>query len=638
MVRNLLVLALITSALIGFASNAAASANQDFIVHESQGIYVARFAMPNPKAEEKLTPESREMMRFFGITMSQERLMEARDGRSLYQIFQKNALGEKSEFYEMRWRLGEYLVVAAVLNNSSESVNNLKKLPLDPWAKRKTANSEAEAGICPTCESSKLFRPLDDLIKSGREWVAVDCRADKVDGKVTAGKIISSIGSCLRGIALSVVDILKLLYDLLSTQIKASVDYRYGLSLSRVMWEAASHPQAFMQNLFSMLLQAAKDQYGKLKTCSVDYQVGFTCQLLTDLLIPGGAIIKGAKLASAGGKGAAGAIRTAVSAEARVMAAAVKPAAGAVDEVTLAARAGNEIEYVVTAGGKEAAKVTGEQVQRHMDAVDTPAPVVLAEEVAQIDKIKTEVAPGLGQLAITGSRRSEIERLYKKILDEKPDEFNTAAKMQNARNLDELARLIVDELKAKGIKAKAIPEQAFKAEGNMADLQRNIQRSEAAIANATEQMNKAAPGSIVHRNFHKQRLLEQSKLKDYKERLQNTELSKLADLVEIDLKSTAELRAVAKKLKIERILVPLREFQNGNQFSGMFSPGTGEIRMGVNSVLNPEGFLDAVAKHEFHHAASHAKKTEGREYSLLRSSVCVGTKYDQHPDAVFKVL
>lgn len=615
-------MALLVSIFLGFPGVSLAAQNADFLVNEDQGIVVARFIAKMPSESEKHPADVYEFLRFFGIAQSQEQLIEKKSGRSLYKIFQKNILGEKSEFHELRWQEGDYFIVAGVLNNSAESLTFLKALPQNPWAGRKTANAETEAGICPTCESSKFMRPIDDWVKSAREWVAVDCQADKADGKITGGKILSAVGSCLRGVALSVVDIAKLVYDLLSTQVKFYSDPHYAIAFARVIWEAVKSPGAFLQNLFSMFWQAAKDTYGKFKGCNIDYQTGLVCQLLVDFLVPGGAIVKGIKLTARGAKGAVGAvgaIRAAATAEAKVIAeAAPKAAARAVDEVALTVRTTSEgLEYTATAGGKEAARVTSDEVGRHLDEMAPPSMTVLVSEVEEIGKIKAEISPGLSQLALTGARRTEIEKLYKKILNEKPDLLSSTEVAANAKTLDRLARLIVEELKAKGIRAKAIVPEGWKPVGNPTALQDMIQKSEALIASATRNMEGVAKDSLAYRNFHKQRLLEQSKLKDYRLRLHESEMSKLADLVQIDLKSTPELAAVAEKLKVTEMTIPLRRFQEGDVFSGIFSTADRSVSLGVNSVLNPEGFIDAIARHEFHHAATHAKKLRGESYPFF---------------------
>lgn len=573
---------------------------------------IARFPVKMPKEGEKHPADVYEFLRFFGITMSQEQLIEKKDGRSLYKIFQKNVLGEKSEFHELRWQDGNYFIVAGVLNSSAASLSSLKSLPQNPWAGRKTASAETEAGVCPTCESSKFMRPIDDWVKSAREWVAVDCQADKVDGKVTGGKILSAVGSCLRGVALSVVDIAKLVYDLLSTQVKFYSDPHYAVAFTRVIWEAVKNPGAFTQNLFSMFWQAAKDTYGKFKGCNIDYQTGLVCQLLVDFLVPGGAIVKGIKLTARGARGAvgaAGALRAAATAEAKVIAEAAPKVAAktAADEVALSVRTTSEgLEYTATAGGKEAARVTSDELATHLDDMATPTDDILKAEVGAADELRDLASAVSDQIVPSkfSSRRREIEETLRELMrkESAPGVVRTAE--ETAEKTNHLAKLLVEEMKSKGVKAKIVYSRDLLAKDAREIIEAKMSGVEKNIAGYRQDLQGLS-------GFRKARLQEaldkaKSNLAKLKAELKDLDAPNVAVRIEVDMASTNVLKMAKEKAGVGEIVIPLERLHKADGIAGYMQVSTHQVGLVADNILNPEGVVSGVLYHEIHHSAKEA--------------------------------
>jgi hypothetical protein len=176
------------------------------------------------------------------------------------------------------------------------TLDEIKKL-VNPFESRHVASETAAAGLCPECISSNIAQPLDDFLKQTKEVLTPACHsvADPND-KPSSPRIdlLSGVASCLRGLAASLVDVVHGLYDLITFLLKSTLDANYQLALaskaSQAFMSLVRHPLPMISAIYQQIARSLMAKYEHFKECDSRFQTEAVCKVMSDLLLPGGAL------------------------------------------------------------------------------------------------------------------------------------------------------------------------------------------------------------------------------------------------------------------------------------------------------------------------------------------------------------
>ncbi len=155
-------------------------------------------------------------------------------------------------------------------------------------------------------EVSLLEGPLRKLISAAENNLQVSCHTPQSKKLSNAEIAFKVIGGCLKGVAGSIVQLGKFIYEIMNFFIKihfnpayqkniagktVSVLQQAPIALGHVLGELWRNPAAFIANLYQKIIGSFDKKWKEFKSCNSEYQVKMGCMIFTDF-VSGGVFLK----------------------------------------------------------------------------------------------------------------------------------------------------------------------------------------------------------------------------------------------------------------------------------------------------------------------------------------------------------
>jgi len=193
------------------------------------------------------------------------------------------------------FKASNFLIEVIIDTNRQKDNEILEALPLNPWEARKLA-SETESGLCPTCRTENLFRPLQESLAKIRQDLTRQCQTGQTLQPEPRPMKLKM--GCLKGLGLSLVQLVQFSSEIIKLIGGVAFEKTFRTqalgSTAALLWQVARAPDRFMAQLWEALKTSLQKEIKDFQKCGAGYQVQTICTLLTDLLV-GGALTKQSK-------------------------------------------------------------------------------------------------------------------------------------------------------------------------------------------------------------------------------------------------------------------------------------------------------------------------------------------------------
>ncbi|MEK6556562.1 MAG: hypothetical protein AABZ31_15035, partial [Bdellovibrionota bacterium] len=158
-------------------------------------------------------------------------------------------------------------------------------------------SSKTEADYCLLCDVNLYEGPVRETLASIEKTIRPTCKRDPPGGVNTAqaGKWILG---CVKGLAGSVLSIIKMFYEIANFSVKMAFNSRYQQKVANSVGSATSafiwHPIDTLTSMYKVVEGLFLKESVTLATCGREYRAKATCQLFGEL-ISGGLIVKSIK-------------------------------------------------------------------------------------------------------------------------------------------------------------------------------------------------------------------------------------------------------------------------------------------------------------------------------------------------------